>query len=245
MPFGELWYNQQGSPYNERFKFTGKERDVETGYDYFGARYYASSLQIWLSVDPLSDKYPNISPYAYCNWNPIKYVDPNGEKIIIAPRNFIERIAQFFGISIGYVKKVERDLERLKQDDPAARERITKLEESEMEHTIQYPSKKWNSVKPLSEKDFDDHKRQGSTIYYDPDNERTKNGDKRTPRVGLMHELQHSWDIDQGNGSKEVIDGIPTMEIDAINMENKIRQKTGDKKRTSYGGQKIPANRLD
>ena len=33
----------------------------------------------WLSVDPLSDKYPNISPYAYCNWNPIKYVDPNGK----------------------------------------------------------------------------------------------------------------------------------------------------------------------
>jgi hypothetical protein len=33
----------------------------------------------WLSVDPLSDKYPNISPYAYCNWNPIKFVDPDGE----------------------------------------------------------------------------------------------------------------------------------------------------------------------
>jgi len=29
-------------------------------------------------VDPLSDKYPQISPYAYCNWNPVKYVDPDG-----------------------------------------------------------------------------------------------------------------------------------------------------------------------
>jgi RHS repeat-associated protein len=88
MPFGELWYNQQGSPYNERFKFTGKERDVETGYDYFGARYYVSSLQIWLSVDPLSDKYPSISPYAYCNWNPVKYVDPDGlENVVALSRN--------------------------------------------------------------------------------------------------------------------------------------------------------------
>lgn len=33
----------------------------------------------WLSVDPLSDKYPHISPYAYCNWNPVKNIDPNGK----------------------------------------------------------------------------------------------------------------------------------------------------------------------
>ena len=32
MPFGEMWYNQQASAYNERFKFTGKERDDENGY---------------------------------------------------------------------------------------------------------------------------------------------------------------------------------------------------------------------
>ena len=78
MPYGELWKNQQITPYNERFKFTGKERDEETGYDYFGARNYTSAASIWLSVDPLADKYPYISPYAYCNWNPIKYVDPDG-----------------------------------------------------------------------------------------------------------------------------------------------------------------------
>lgn len=33
---------------------------------------------MWLSVDPLADKYPNISPYAYCMWNPIRSIDPNG-----------------------------------------------------------------------------------------------------------------------------------------------------------------------
>ena len=32
----------------------------------------------WLSVDPMADKYPNISPYAYCAWNPVKLVDPDG-----------------------------------------------------------------------------------------------------------------------------------------------------------------------
>ena len=39
---------------------------------------YTSAQAIWLSPDPLLDKYPYISPYAYCNWNPINYVDPNG-----------------------------------------------------------------------------------------------------------------------------------------------------------------------
>ena len=59
--------------------FTGKERDEETGYGYFGARYMDHELMtMWLSVDPMADKYPGISPYAYCAWNPVKLVDPDG-----------------------------------------------------------------------------------------------------------------------------------------------------------------------
>ena len=63
--------------------FTGKERDSETGFSYFGARYYDSDLMTgWLSVDPMADKYPGLSPYAYCGWNPVKLVDPDGEMIV-------------------------------------------------------------------------------------------------------------------------------------------------------------------
>ncbi len=62
------------------FFFTGKERDRETGFSYFGARYYDCDLSgLFLSVDPMSDKYPYLSPYAYCAWNPVKLVDPNGK----------------------------------------------------------------------------------------------------------------------------------------------------------------------
>ncbi len=78
MPYGEVWVNQQTSRYDERFKFTGKERDTETGYDYFGARYYSPMLGHWLSVDKLADDYPHITPYAQSAWNPIKYKDPDG-----------------------------------------------------------------------------------------------------------------------------------------------------------------------
>ena len=64
------------------FVFTGKERDEETGYGYFGARYMDHELMtMWLSVDPMADKYPSISPYAYCAWNPVKLVDPDGREI--------------------------------------------------------------------------------------------------------------------------------------------------------------------
>ena len=41
---------------------------------------YTSAQAIWLSPDPLLDKYPHISPYAYCNWNPITRIDPDGRE---------------------------------------------------------------------------------------------------------------------------------------------------------------------
>ena len=81
LPYGEPYINQRPFGYSERFTFTGKERDEETGFGYFGARYMDHELMtMWLSVDPLADKYPNVSSYAYCSWNPIRLVDPDGKE---------------------------------------------------------------------------------------------------------------------------------------------------------------------
>ena len=63
------------------YTFSAKERDSETGLSYFGSRYYSSDLSIWLSVDPMSGKYPSLSPYTYCADNPVRCVDPNGDSI--------------------------------------------------------------------------------------------------------------------------------------------------------------------
>ena len=69
--------------------FTGKERDEETGYGYFGARYMDHELMtMWLSVDPMTDKYPSTSPYAFYIWNPLRLVDPNGMECV-PPDNYI------------------------------------------------------------------------------------------------------------------------------------------------------------
>ena len=65
-----------------RSNSNGKEKDWESGFHYYGARYYWSEvLTGWLSVDPMSDKYPSMSPYNYCAWNPAMLVDPDGNEI--------------------------------------------------------------------------------------------------------------------------------------------------------------------
>ena len=45
------------------------------------ARHYHSALSIWLSVDPMADKYPSTSPYTYCANNPVRLVDKDGREI--------------------------------------------------------------------------------------------------------------------------------------------------------------------
>jgi RHS repeat-associated protein len=69
------------SKFDTRYKFTAKELDNETSYTYFGARYYDSELSGWLSVDPMSDKYPSLSSYCYTADNPVVLVDPNGKEL--------------------------------------------------------------------------------------------------------------------------------------------------------------------
>jgi RHS repeat-associated protein len=64
------------------YKFNGKELDESTGYYYYGARYYDPAISIFLSVDPLAEKYYHINPYTYVANNPINAIDPDGRDII-------------------------------------------------------------------------------------------------------------------------------------------------------------------
>lgn len=79
-PFGETLVEQHSltEDYETPYKFNGKELDSETGLYYYGARYYEPRTSIWLSVDPMGDKYPNYNPYVYCMQNPVNLVDPTG-----------------------------------------------------------------------------------------------------------------------------------------------------------------------
>ncbi len=68
--------------------FTAKERDAESGLDYFGARYMASAQGRFTSPDPgpYSEGEPQTwNRYTYTRNNPLKYVDPTGEYFVVAP----------------------------------------------------------------------------------------------------------------------------------------------------------------
>jgi RHS repeat-associated protein len=93
LPFGEQMTQGMGgrgscyaSANEPRVKFTGKERDAETGLDYFGARYFSGAQGRFTSPDNFLNDTTALDPqrwnlYAYTRNNPLRYVDPNGEKI--------------------------------------------------------------------------------------------------------------------------------------------------------------------
>ncbi|WP_027879247.1 SpvB/TcaC N-terminal domain-containing protein [Mesoflavibacter zeaxanthinifaciens] len=78
LPYGETLVDEHQNSYNTPFKFNGKELDYETGNYYYGSRYYNPKWSVWLSVDPMTEKYPNRSPYEYTFSNPVNFIDPNG-----------------------------------------------------------------------------------------------------------------------------------------------------------------------
>ena len=62
------------------YGYNGKELDHTHGLDWYdyGARYYDSPIGRWTTMDPLCEKYYNVSPYVYCGNNPMNAVDMDG-----------------------------------------------------------------------------------------------------------------------------------------------------------------------
>ena len=76
-PFGGVF---AGSGDVQPYKYNGKELDTKKGLDWYdyGARHYDAALGRFAVVDSLVEKSYNVSPYSYCNNNPIRYIDPSG-----------------------------------------------------------------------------------------------------------------------------------------------------------------------
>ena len=99
VPFGEVFVEERNNIWNTPYLFNAKEFDEETGLYYYGARYYDPRVNVWISVDPISNYDPlnsenyidgehnngvynsfNINPYIYCYQSPIILIDPNGKQ---------------------------------------------------------------------------------------------------------------------------------------------------------------------
>jgi RHS repeat-associated protein len=85
LPFGQEWNAKANT---NHFKFTGKERDGESGMDYFGARYYGANIAKWMTPDwsaatapvpyaDLSDP-QTLNLYGYIRNNPLSHADADG-----------------------------------------------------------------------------------------------------------------------------------------------------------------------
>jgi RHS repeat-associated protein len=80
-PYGTTSYQAMNASINavaKRYRYTGKERDEESGLYYHGARYYACWLARWTAVDPKESSRPGLSGFNYCQNNPVMRHDPDG-----------------------------------------------------------------------------------------------------------------------------------------------------------------------
>ena len=267
-PFGGDYIDQQdpNTEYSERFRFTGKERDAETGYDYFGARYYSSSLGIWLSVDPMSDKYPSISPYVYCADNPMRLVDPKGDTVVIHGNdgnNTIYSKGMNYQGGDPFTIQVVEALNSVVENSPTANNMIGELVASKYSFSIEEQCESYylpdNMEQYRNEKIIPPD---NGTINWNPNGTELwekcfgSKGKLETnahlginPEIDLSHELIHAFDHINNTlyGDREKIKGLYTREWRAVYFENKIRLEMGYPLRSHYrtgldkNGQKSPA----
>ena len=231
-----------------------EQRDAETRLSYFGARYYDANLTTgWLSVDPMADKYPSISPYNYCAGNPVKLVDPDGQEIWIIGEDgsryqyknrglYNENGTKYNG-NDKYATGVAKNLKSI---SPAVRREMKKMEKSTLTITItnngEYSNKNGNGVCMLDEDAASNGKGSGSIIYYDKKIKSSPKDGEREPFVGLAHELGHAYDGIRGCIDDTKVDSdefqqiIPFSEISAVRFENKVRGYWNMSLRMSYDG---------
>ncbi len=178
------------------FVFTGKERDEETGYGYFGARYMDHELMTgWLSVDPMAGKYPSTSPYAYCAWNPVVLIDPDGMKFDSVSQIEVDKLKKQSVLNWykGYKGDIVSGL--YQREYNSTLNEITKLELSDQEYFVR---NRGRNIRMEGSKTGVP----GRTIY---NTETDKvmivyNGDIGT----LSHELKHAYQFEIGHTSFDV-----------------------------------------
>ena len=119
-PYGDLFPNTSNGNNGNRYKYTGKESGDEIGLYDFSARFLHIHFGRFTTIDPLAEKYPGISPYAYCNGNPVNYVDPDGkyfegvnDKRALRMQRKLERRAQKLSKQAERLKRRNKDAEDL------------------------------------------------------------------------------------------------------------------------------------
>ena len=80
----------------KRYRYTGKERDEESGFYYFGARYYSPWVGKWVNCDPIGTE-GGINLYEFANDNPVRFIDKIGHQA-----NSIDDLLTFLHAQAGF-----------------------------------------------------------------------------------------------------------------------------------------------
>ena len=224
LPFGEDFVSQSSTAFDARYKFSGKEKDSETGYSYFGARYYSSDLSVWLSVDPLADKYPSMSPFMYTAGNPVMLVDPDGMRIRIREKNgtgwfgrrknLTYKDGKLYEGLFGrkeytggdkFANGVKDDLNTIKGYGDYENDIIKTLEKSKHTHTFLWTAgdnggnRKWKNK--ITAHKIRNGKGASSIMNLNRNDGFLEDGDRKiikTSVTSLAHELSHIFEYDTG-----------------------------------------------
>lgn len=209
-PFGMLMPDRKFSSDKYRFGFNGKENDNEVKYDPngdqivgsqqdYGARIYDPRIGRWLSVDPLINKYPSLSPYSFVNNNPIYNIEVDG-------RYFTGNDANIKAIQALYSKVCGLAADGTNEEAVAFKAALEKMDASNVEFHIMNTPKKSYQV--------DDDGGKGGGTTFDVDKNRVvidifnfgKRAEHAVSAEGrLAHELEHGSQFLRGeisfNGS--------------------------------------------
>lgn len=256
LPYGEPYINQRVSGYNERFTFTGKERDEETGYSYFSARYLDHEiLTSFLSVDRYASKYPSLSPYAYCAWNPIRLTDPSGDTIVINGQRYTpgmssEGLDDFSQKTITALNTMYGTEEGRSLIDELGNSKNTfTINEASCSNFTPRDKKRAYLAQlktdPMYQPSYQDainkgHDLSGGSggdIMWNPAGSilPTTDGGQVCPTTDLAHEMFHALDANRGRMDERIENGISRNDWQAVYHENTLRGQMNLPLRTHYG----------
>jgi len=232
-PYGALMGESQNTT-TQPYKYNGKELDRSFGLDWYdyGVRWMDGVGGRWSSMDPLCEKYYDVSPYAYCAGNPVNRIDPDGNYIAwfdetgkewkydIILKSFIDISGNKYEGSNQFIISVSESLNKLLQGKHGYSLVSDLVSKKEGIQIIENRAKCYESNIGLSP--FDSKIQSGICFCIGQD---VYGG---TDYTNLAHELAHSQDRLNGtmDNNKWFIENekvVTNAEIYSMHIENLVR----------------------